>query len=112
LKLQSLESVSNSFDLYVFNASELVERCIDPLEWLDWMRTTPRLVEATLLNNREIVTLFAGYAGDFRGSTPLTYCTVVKPDPQKPEFALLLQWYATRTEAEAGHQAVVNRYER
>ena len=108
LTLQSLESISLGFDRYVLNANGLVERCDDPLAWLDWMRTYPRVVDANLLlNNREIVTLFAGYAGAVRNRRPCTYCTIMKPDSQKPEHAVVLQWYATRAEAEIGHQGVV-----
>jgi len=107
----SLESYTRDFELYTLDAVERPVRCTNPLEWLDWMRTHPRVLEANLLlNNREIVTLFAGYAGELRNGTALTYCTLMKPEPQMPTFAVTLQWYANRTEAEAGHAVILSRF--
>jgi hypothetical protein len=107
----SLQIAAKNFELYVLDESEHVSRCTNPLEWIDWMKTTPRVVEANLLlNNREIVTLFAGYAGERRAGEPLVYCSIAKPEPQLPEFAVVLRWYATRSESEAGHADIVGRF--
>jgi hypothetical protein len=112
LTLQSITSIASVSDLYILNDRGLVERCSSPLDWLDWMRTHVRLLDVKLmLNNREIVTLFAGYAGETRNGTPLTYATVVKPNPRTPEYALVVEWYATEAEALAGHRRALTHFE-
>ena len=99
------------YELFRLDEDGAVRPEEDPLAWLDWMRTNPRLVNSTVLvNEREIVTLFAGYAGDKKNGRPCPFCTVVKPDPAMPEYALVLCWYATREEAEAGHAQEVSRF--
>jgi len=79
-------------------------QCTNPLDWIEWMKTTPRPAEKTALHNkRELYTSFMGYGGERRESQPLTFATVLKPEPQLPEFAVVLEWYYDWNEAAAGH---------
>ena len=73
------------------------------------MKTTP-VEKAVLHNQRELYTSFMGYAGERRESQPLTFATVLKPEPQLPEFAVVLEWYFDWNEAVAGHQRYVEQF--
>lgn len=108
--LRSLDETAQANELYVLQDGKPV-RCADPLTWRDWMTTTPRLLEATPLSqDRELCTLFAGYCGEVNGKQALTYCSVLKPNPQQPELALTLRWYETEAQARTGHMVLVERY--
>jgi hypothetical protein len=111
-----LENILLDFDtaaktrrMYVLE-NGLPMRCNNPFEWVLWMFKTPRNIAVDRLpNENELVTLFAGYEGEKRLGEALTFCTIIKPDPQMPEYALVQNWYATEQEAIAGHQAILHR---
>jgi len=108
-----LDTIAYTHALYTLDLENrrAVKRCVNPLEWLDWMQSNPNEIERTTLpNNRELVTMFAGYAGERRESRPLVFCTMMKPEPQLPDFAVVLSWYATFDEARDGHKRLVNSY--
>jgi hypothetical protein len=110
-----LDTIAHTHALYTLDKERryAVKRCADPLEWLDWMQSNSSEIDRTvLLNNREIVTLFAGYAGERHESRPYVFCSMMKPEPQLPDFAVVLNWYASLDEAREGHNKLVNSYAR
>lgn len=87
---ESNDPLAGHQQLYTLENNKPV-RCANAVAWLEWMNNTPLPAERTVLtNNRVLVTTFVGYAGERRESQPLTFATVLKPEPQLPEFAVTL----------------------
>src|SRR5688500_4688633 len=100
--IRDLHAIAQTQRLFVLQNDKPV-RVTNPLDWIEWMQTHPRAAEKSRLpNGRELYTAFMGYCGEQHESSPYTFATALKPEPQMPEFAVILEWYYTLNDAEAG----------
>jgi hypothetical protein len=112
-KLLDFDTVAYTKSLYVLDKNGKLEQCYNPLDWLEWMKTTPRVVKHTLLaSGRDLITLFVGYSSEHKDDEPLVYCTLLKPEQAKPEFAVVLECHYSLADAEAAHKRLVKQFSR
>jgi hypothetical protein len=109
---KALHDAAQTHQLYILNGKK-PQRCLNNIEWVEWMSNTPLPTERTNLNNnRVLITSFAGFAGDRMEGQPLTFCTWFKPESQLPEFVVALEWYRSWDEAKERHHYYVELFTR
>jgi len=79
--------------------------CNDLLTWGKWMETGERRIARTQIDDVSVSTVFLGLDHSFGGSTPILFETMVFGGPLDQEQ----ERYATRKEAQAGHDKMVER---
>ena len=109
---KQLPAAAQSRQLYTLNGLK-PQPCNDLVHWNNWMSDAPLPVERTPLpNGRQLVTSFAGYAGERRQSQPCTFYTAIKPEPDLPEFSTVLEWHFTWEEAKECHRHLAQTFAR
>jgi hypothetical protein len=79
--------------------------CNDLLTWGKWMATGDRIVAKTQIGDADVSTVFLGLDHGFGRSTPILFETMVFGGALDGEQ----ERYATRDEAQAGHDTMVER---
>lgn len=93
-------------DYYVLNANGDPEPCGSVVEWAEWFEKGNRVIGADFLpGDVRVSTVFLGLDHAFGGATPVLFETMVFGGPLDQEQ----ERYHTRTEAVAGHAAMVGR---
>lgn len=75
----------------------------DVIEWAQWFETAHRIVAQFQEGDTKVSTVFLGIDHNFGDGPPLIYETMVFGGPHDGE----MDRYATRAEAEKGHQRMV-----
>lgn len=106
---------NNLAGMYILGPDHKAISCPDTLRWAKWFETADRHVAQTTVGSTWVSTVFLGIDHQFGDGPPLVFETMTFPlnaNGERDASGEETYRYATWSDAEAGHAAVVKRLQK